>query len=85
MNHSSRTGLRTPGAVRPAGSMAALLLVASLNALPTPVSLAAQQNDGGGVPALAVVPHAAAPAARALRPPTDIQIDGRLEEAPWSD
>ena len=84
MNRSGRTGLRARGAVRPSGSLAVLLLAASLTFFPASLSLAAQQSDGGGVPALALVPHAEAPEAHALRTPTDIRIDGRLEEAPWA-
>ena len=82
---SGAPGSPMPGGVRPSPALAIRSLATSLALFLVPVSLAAQQNDGGGVPALAVVPHDEAPEARAVRTPTDIRIDGRLAEAPWAD
>ena len=72
---------RTRAAV-PAALAACLGSVLSLLA---PAPLTAQQNEDGGIPLRAVLPHDEAPDARAARASTDIRVDGRLDEAPWID
>ncbi len=59
---------------------------ALLAALSLPCALAAQQSEeAGGIGALASVPHAEAPEARAIRTLADVRVDGRLDETSWSD
>ena len=85
MSRSGWAGLPTLGTLLLPAFPAVPLLLVSLAAPLLPASLAAQQMDGGSVRELVVVPHDEAPEAHAARTPSDIRVDGRLDEPPWSD